>query len=591
MHAAGSTPAKNAGRVEPEVKRHPTMNTLESIVARHAPHKRSGLLPALQEAQVLLGWLSAETISEIARGLGVPQTEAYGVVKFYSMLYTEPAGPRFIRVCDDVICRMYGALQVLVAVEAADVGSLVTVETVPCLGACHRAPAVLVDDILHQAVTPGLVAQVLGVGRAPQAGEPEILSGPNLLRDLQAGALYSLERALAHGRYDALRAAVHKKPAQIIAEVKAAGLVGRGGAAFPTAVKWEGAAREIQTRGASADGVTGYVICNGDESETGTFKDRILMEQDPHRLIEALAITGYATGANRGLIYVRGEYPLAYARLSTAIEEARTAGLLGPTIAGSTLAFEIEMRSGAGAYVCGEETALLESIEGKRGEPRSKPPFPVSFGLFGRPTVINNVETLANVPGIVQNGAAWYRQWGTAQSPGTRLVCLSGSVRRPGLYELSMGMPLRELLFDLGGGVPEGRSLQAVLIGGAAGVFLTPDQIDVRLDFQTLTAAGATFGSGAVMVFDDSVRLWDVLEGVTKFFAHESCGKCFPCQLGTQRQMEIVQRIGSGQAHGGERETLTVLGQTMRDASLCGLGQTAASALLSAIDKGLVVFS
>ena len=564
------------------------MNTLESIIARHAPHKRSGLLPALQEAQVLLGWLSAETIGEIARGLGVPQTEAYGVVKFYSMLYTEPAGPRFVRVCDDVICRMSGAMEVLAGVEAV-VEDFVTVETVPCLGACHRAPAVLVDDILHQAVSPGSVPQVLEAGSGPLPGEPELLSGPNLLRDLQAGALHRLEHAQTYGRYDALRAALKQAPAQIIAEVKAAGLVGRGGAAFPTAVKWEGAAREILARGAAADGVTGYVICNGDESETGTFKDRILMEQDPHRLIEALAIIGYATGANRGLIYVRGEYPLAYARLSAASEEARAAGLLGPTVAGSTFAFELEMRSGAGAYVCGEETALLESIEGKRGEPRSKPPFPVSFGLFGRPTVINNVETLANVPGIVLNGAAWYRQWGTAQSPGTRLVCLSGSVRRPGLYELSMGMPLRELLFDLGGGVPEGRSLQAVLIGGAAGVFLTPDQIDVRLDFQTLTAAGATFGSGAVMVFDDSVRLWDVLEGVTKFFAHESCGKCFPCQLGTQRQMEIVQRIGSGQTHGGERETLTSLGQTMRDASLCGLGQTAASALLSAIDKGLVV--
>ena len=563
------------------------MNTLETIVARYAPQKRSGLLPALQEAQVLMGWLSSETIRELAKGLGVPQTEAYGVVKFYSMLYTEPAGPRFVRVCEDVICRMTGAMQVLAAVEAG-VEDLVTVETVPCLGACHRAPVVLVDDILHQALTPVSAAHVLEAGGAPPPGEPEPLSGPNLLRDLQGGALNSLERAQAHGRYDALRAALQKAPAQLIAEVKAAGLVGRGGAAFPTAVKWEGAAREIQTRGAAADGVTGYVICNGDESETGTFKDRILMEQDPHRLIEALAITAYATGANRGLIYVRGEYPLAYARLSAAIDEARAAGLLGASIARSPFAFELEMRSGAGAYVCGEETALLESIEGKRGEPRTKPPFPVSFGLFGRPTVINNVETLANVPGIVLNGAAWYRQWGTDQSPGTRLVCLSGSVRQPGLYELSMGMPLRELLFDLGGGMPEGRSLQAVLIGGAAGVFLTPNQIDVRLDFQTLTAAGATFGSGAVMVFDDSVRLWDVLEGVTKFFAHESCGKCFPCQLGTQRQMEIVQRIGSGQTHGGERETLIVLGQTMRDASLCGLGQTAASALLSAIEKKLV---
>jgi NADH-quinone oxidoreductase subunit F len=545
------------------------------------------LLPALQEAQMLLGWLSSETITQIARGLGVPQTEAYGVVKFYSLLYTEPAGPRFVRVCDDVMCRMAGALQVLTALEAV-VEDVVTVETVPCLGACHRAPAVLVDDVLHESVAPESAAHLPDAGSEAQLAQPELLSGPHLLSDLHAGGLQALDRALQHGRYDALRASLQKPPARVIDEVKAAGLVGRGGAAFPTAAKWEGAAREIQARGAAPDGVTGYVICNGDESETGTFKDRILMEQDPHRLIEAMAITAYATGANRGLIYVRGEYPLAHARLSAAIDEALAAALLGAGIAGTNFAFDLEMRSGAGAYVCGEETALLESIEGKRGEPRSKPPFPVTYGLFGRPTVINNVETLANVPGIIQNGAAWYRQWGTAQSPGTRLVCLSGSVRRPGLYEISMGLPLRELLYALGGGVPDGRTLQAVLVGGAAGVFLTPDQIDVRLDFQTLTAAGATFGSGAVMVFDDSVKLWDVLVGVTKFFAYESCGKCFPCQLGTQRQMEIVQRLSVGQARGGERETLTVLGQTMRDASLCGLGQTAASALLSAMEKKLV---
>jgi NADH-quinone oxidoreductase subunit F len=563
------------------------MNTLESIVARHAPQKRSGLLPALQEAQVLLGWLSAETITQIARGLGVPQTEAYGVVKYYSLLYTEPAGPRFVRVCDDVICRMAGALQVLAGVEGV-AEDLVTIETVPCLGACHRAPAVLVDDILHESVAPESAALLLDLGRVGHVSEPEHVSGPHLLRDLNAGGLHAFDRAQQYGRYDALRASLQKPPAQIIDEVKAAGLVGRGGAAFPTAAKWEVAAREIQARGPGPDGVTGYIICNGDESETGTFKDRILMEQDPHRLIESLAITAYATGANRGLIYVRGEYPFAYARLSGAIDEARAAGLLGAAIAGTTFVFDLEMRSGAGAYICGEETAMLESIEGKRGEPRSKPPFPVTVGLFGRPTVINNVETLANVPGILLNGVDWYRQWGTAQSPGTRLVCLSGCVQRPGLYEISMGLPLRELLFDLGGGVPEGRTLQAVLVGGAAGAFLTPSQIDVQLDFQSLTAAGATFGSGAVMVFDDSVNLWDVLVGVTKFFAHESCGKCFPCQIGTLRQMEIVKRISVGQARGGERETLSVLGQTMRDASLCGLGQTASTALQSAIDKQLV---
>ncbi|MBI3734270.1 MAG: SLBB domain-containing protein [Chloroflexi bacterium] len=375
---------------------------------------------------------------------------------------------------------------------------------------------------------------------------------------------------------------------QIIADLKAAGLVGRGGAAFPTGVKWEGAAKEIQARAVPAGEATGYIICNADESETGTFKDRILMERDPHRLIEAMIIAAHAVAANRGIIYVRGEYPLAFTRLSDAVEDARANQLLGINILNSGLEFDIEMRAGAGAYVCGEETALMESIEGRRGEPRVKPPFPTTHGLFGKPTVINNVETLANVPGIVMNGPRWYRQWGTERSPGTRLVCLSGSVRKPGLYEISMGLPLRSLIFNLGGGMARGRTLQAALVGGAAGAFLTPQQMDVPMDFQSLTAVGATFGSGAVMVFDDSVALWSVMRGITKFFAHESCGKCFPCQLGTQRQMEIVARAASGQGRSGDHDALIALGQTMRDASLCGLGQTAASALLSALDKKLV---
>ncbi|MCA1553689.1 MAG: SLBB domain-containing protein, partial [Chloroflexi bacterium] len=361
---------------------------------------------------------------------------------------------------------------------------------------------------------------------------------------------------------------------EIIAEVKAAGLVGRGGAAFPTGVKWEGAAKEIAARGVNLRGVTGYVVCNADESETGTFKDRVLMERDPHRIVEAMAIAAYAVGANRGVIYVRGEYPLAFVRLSEAVEQARAHGWLGAHIAGSGFHFDIEMRSGAGAYVCGEETALLESVEGRRGEPRVKPPFPISYGLFGMPTVINNVETLANVPEIVQHGAAWYRQLGMATSTGTRLVCVSGSVNHAGLFEISMGTPLREVIFELAGGLREGRTLQAVLVGGAAGAFLTPEQLDVPMDFESLNAIGATFGSGAIMVFDDAVNLWSVMRGITKFFAHESCGKCYPCQLGTQRQMEIVARISDGNVRGDDADTLRVLGLTMRDASLCGLGQT-----------------
>ncbi len=572
------------------------MNSIEAIITHYAPQRRAGLLPALQAAQVLSGWLSRDTIVAIAQGLGVPLAETYGVIKFYSMLHTEPAGKRVVAVCDDVICRLAGTEQVIAALEShlrvrcgeTTRDGAVTLEAVPCLGACHHAPAMLVDDVLHENVDAQHVAQKLE--RTTRRGRPHRAAqrGPHLLHEISVSGLHRWQQAHEHGRYAALRHALGLPREQALAEVKSSGLVGRGGAAFPTGVKWEGAAQEIVSRSPSADGITGYIIANGDESETGTFKDRILMERDPHRLIEGLALAGYAVGANRGVFYVRGEYPLAFQRLSDAVEEAHDNGMLGERILGSGFAFEINVRAGAGAYICGEETALLESIEGRRGEPRVKPPYPITAGLFGKPTVINNVETLANVPSIVLNGAAWYRQWGTAQSPGTRLVCLSGCVRHPGLYEISMGLPLRELIFNLGGGMRRGRSLQAVLVGGAAGAFLGPQQIDVAMDFQSLAAAGATFGSGAVMVFDDTVNIWSVLQRVTRFFAYESCGKCFPCQLGTQRQMEIVQRVSAGDVRSTDRQTLFAVGQTMREASLCGLGQTAASALLSALDRGLV---
>jgi NADH-quinone oxidoreductase subunit F len=363
--------------------------------------------------------------------------------------------------------------------------------------------------------------------------------------------------------------------AAVIAEVKASGLVGRGGAAFPTGVKWEGASR--------AESDTRYVVCNADESEPGTFKDRVLMEGDPHRILEGLTIAGYAVGADKGYLYVRGEYPYAYKVLGWALGEARQAGLLGDNILGSGFTFDIEMRRGAGAYICGEETAMFESIEGKRGFPRVKPPFPTTHGLFGKPTVINNVETLCNVPYILTEGASVYRQLGTEKSPGSKLFCVSGDVRRPGVYEVPFGMSLRHLLNGLAGGVREGQKLQAILFGGAAGAFATPDQLDVRLTFEDLRQTGLPLGSGVVMVFDDTRDLRDVLVRLAHFFEHESCGKCYPCQMGTRRQHEILKRIAKGGALPGDIDRLNDVGWTMTDASLCGLGQTAATAVISAM--------
>jgi NADH-quinone oxidoreductase subunit F len=412
-----------------------------------------------------------------------------------------------------------------------------------------------------------------GRGYRPESlvyGEPRLLTA-----NCGKGRPTTLSTYEAGGGYRGLRLALEMSPAEVIAEIKISGLVGRGGAAFPTGVKWEGAAQ--------APGETRYVVCNADESEPGTFKDRVLMEDDPHRVLEGLIIAGYAIGAPKGYIYVRGEYLNARNTLANAIEEAIQAGYLGEKLIASDFDFEIELRLGAGAYICGEETALFESIEGKRGFPRLKPPFPTTYGLFGQPTAINNVETLCNVPHIIEHGAAKFRELGTEKSPGTKLFCLSGDVTRPGLYEIPFGASMRYLLYDLAGGPRAGGRLQAVLFGGAAGAFATPDQLDVEMSFEGLREAGLPLGSGVVMAIDDSRDLRQVLLGLGHFFAHESCGKCYPCQLGTQRQYEILQRVAAGETIPGDAERLADVGWTMSDASICGLGQTAASATLSAL--------
>ncbi|MBI5304076.1 MAG: SLBB domain-containing protein [Chloroflexi bacterium] len=406
----------------------------------------------------------------------------------------------------------------------------------------------------------------------------------------------SMDDYLARGGYRALTRVVREGlVAEIVDALKSSGLIGRGGAAFPTGLKRELAMKAELTQPYPAPTnvpapyrhSSAFVVCNADESETGTFKDRVLMEGDPFRIIEGMTITAFITCATNGFIYLRGEYPLAYERLSRALDVARQRGYLGERILRDDFDFHIEIRRGAGAYICGEETALFESIEGKRGEPRVKPPFPTDQGLFNRPTVINNVETFANIPFIALAGADAYRKFGTAKSPGTRIVCVSGHVQKPGAYEIAMGVSLRDVIENLAGGLRPGRALKAILIGGAAGVFLRPDEIDVPLDFQSLAAIGATLGSGAIMALDDTAEMRGVLKRLARFFRDESCGKCFPCQLGTQRQYEIIAREGETFA---ERATslLRELGATMRDASLCGLGQTASSAIVSAFEKGLV---
>src|SRR6187401_923235 len=435
--------------------------------------RRHLLLPALWALQERIGWISPGGLNEICRRLTIPPADAYGVASFYALLALEPRPPRAVHVCEDVACRCHGSQELIAQLEErfgpegelSDDGSATWYRS-PCLGQCDRAPAALVsvagDEPLERAQAPVTAAAVLDLlasgepgpspaAPLPQAGDPSL----RLLRRVGVADPASIDDYRAHGGYAALRRALQLGPEGVLREVKDSKLVGRGGAAFPTGVKWEAVARQPAR--------PHYLVCNADESEPGTFKDRELMEGDPFAVIEAMTIAGLATGAELGFLYLRGEYPLAEARMTNAIAAARSRGFLGEDVMGEGFSFDVEIRRGAGAYICGEETAIFESIEGKRGEPRNKPPFPVQSGLFGKPTVVNNVETLANVPRIVLEGGAAFAKIGTAQSAGTRLFCLSGNVQFPGVYEAPFGVSLRSVI-DLAGGLHPGRTLRAVLL-------------------------------------------------------------------------------------------------------------------------------
>jgi NADH-quinone oxidoreductase subunit F len=411
--------------------------------------------------------------------------------------------------------------------------------------------------------------------KLPQAGSDQL----RLLARVGIIDPNSLDDYKSHGGYKALTKALEMEADQIIEEVSKSGLRGRGGAAFPTGVKWKAVADE--------KGKTHHLVCNADESEPGTFKDRVLMENDPFALIESMTIAGIAIGAEKGWFYVRGEYPVARQRLSEAIVKAKKFGLLGDDILGSGKKFEIEIRSGAGAYICGEETALFNSIEGFRGEPRNKPPFPTTNGLFNEPTVVNNVETLANIPRIILDGGEAFAAEGTDQSSGTRLFCLSGRVALPGLYEFEFGATLGEIL-DAAGGFSGSGSLKTVLLGGAAGSFVTPESIDLPLTFEGTRDAGVSLGSGVIMAFSDRDELTKTVLRIAEFFRDESCGQCVPCRVGTVRQEELLIRIADKNSVETDISLFDDLAAVMSDASICGLGHTAASAVRSALNLRLL---
>jgi NADH-quinone oxidoreductase subunit F len=579
--------------------------------------QRHRLLPVLHAVQNRIGWISQGALNYVALRLDVAPAEVHGVASFYGMFSLQPRPPVVAHVCDDIACLMRGADKLCAELEAklgpagsAHAEGRATWLRSQCLGLCERAPASLVTsagDQLRARVLAPASARAVGslvsdavVGRmsaepdsfsiktsVPQSAAPQNGSGQlRLLHCISGGSSGKLEDYLRCEGYEGLRQALRLGPEGTLHELSASKLLGRGGAAFPTAKKWEALFLQrhlLQPDSAHAH----YIVCNADESEPGTFKDRVLMEGDPFAVLEGMTIAGFVTGARQGYVYLRGEYPLAAERMQLAIESANENEFLGHNILGSGLQFNIEIRRGAGAYICGEETALFNSIEGYRGEPRNKPPFPTQSGLFRQPTAVNNVETLVNVPLIMREGGAAYAKLGTESSAGTRLFCLSGHVTRPGVYEIVMGATLRQLI-ELAGGVAGGRNLQAVLLGGAAGTFVSPQELDTPLTFDGTRAIGATLGSGVVMLFDDTVDLRRILLRIASFFRHETCGQCVPCRVGVVRQQEALERLVNVKPLGSAAQEIAMLremAQAMRDASICGLGQTAANALESALQR------
>ncbi len=507
-----------------------------------------------------------------------------------------------LHVCAGAGCVAAGSLTLSAALKAAlqrrGLAEVRVVDT-GCLGPCAGGPVLIcqpegilyqkvcpadVDEIIERTVLRGDVVERL-VWRKAETGEAlvRVRDNPFFSRQVKialrnCGVIdpLNIDEYIAHGGYDALRKALTAMtPDQVIDEVKASGLRGRGGAGFPTGLKWEVCRR--------AKGDLKYVLCNGDEGDPGAFMDRSLLEGDPHSVIEAMAIAGYAIGSAQGYAYVRAEYPLAVERLGIAIKQAREGGFLGRNILGTGFAFDMEIRMGSGAFVCGEETALMTSVAGNRGEPRPRPPFPAQSGLWGKPSLLNNVETYANIPIILTRGAAWYATFGTKKSRGTKVFALAGTVRNTGLVEIPIGTPLGDIIYELGGGIPHGKRFKAAQLGGPSGGCIPRQHLNVPVDYESLQELGAIMGSGGLIVMDEDTCMVDMARFFLDFVQSESCGKCPPCRIGTKRMLEIVTRICEGRGVEGDIERLEELGRIIRETSLCGLGQTAPNPVLSTI--------
>ncbi len=560
-------------------------------ILKRYPQKRSALLPLLHLVQEEWGYLSPEALEEVANLLEMRPTDVWEVASFYTMFHFRPMGRCHIEVCHNLSCSLLGAESLLDHVKERL--QIREGETTPdgrfslgraeCLAACDAAPMVQINGYHYGPLDRSQLEQLLVTierGEFPKEYKYQATAAPPSNRERTSGEILhrnlrdssydgSIEAYLARGGYQATAKVLREhRPPEIVELVKRSGLRGRGGAGFPTGVKWGFIPQDR--------GVPKYILCNADEGEPGTFKDRQLLERDPHQVIEGIIISSFAIGGETSYIYLRGEFLEAATILDLALQEAYARGFLGKNILGTDFNLDVYLHRGAGAYICGEETALIESLEGKRGEPRIRPPFPAVKGLYQCPTAVNNVETLCNIPHIILRGPEWYASLGTAKSTGTRIFSVSGHVRYPGNYEIPLSATLRELIFEHAGGMRDGRKIKAIIPGGSSAPVLTPEHLDVGLDFESLAAAGSMGGSGAVIVMDDTTCMVKVGEVINRFYHHESCGQCTQCREGTAWLHQILKRIEEGRGRVADLEILKDVCRNMKGQTICVLSDSAA---------------
>src|SRR6516162_6190599 len=561
------------------------------------PVKRSALIPMLLYAQDEYGSVSDELIEEIARRLELHTVQVEETLGFYSMLHRKPWGKHHVQICTNVACMLRGGNELLEhAKKRLEIGhkettpdGVFSLEEVECIGACTGAPALQVNYDFYENLTPlkfDRIIEELDKGKRPDP--VAVTTGAIRERDKLETALISkrwgqkdsqkVDVYLQTGGYQALDKALKEMtPESIIDEVKKSSLRGRGGAGSPTGMKWSFVPKDSPK--------PKYVLCNADESEPRTCKDRPLMEMDPHQLIEGMVIAGRAIGSHQGFIYIRGEYRYVLDIVDAAIAEAYAAGYLGKNILGTGFDFDLLTHTGAGAYECGEESALMESLEGKRGYPRIKPPFPAVVGLYGCPTIINNVETLSAVPSIINEGGEAYANRGTPKNGGTRLLCVAGHVNKPGIYEIPLGMNMKKFLHEVAGGISGGKKLKAVIPGGSSCPLLTAEEIDIPMDYDALAKAGSMLGSGGMVVMDEDTCMVDMARRIMHFYAHESCGWCIPCREGTAWLRKTLERFHAGFGRYEDIDLIADLAKNMLGRTFCPLGDAAAMPTISIMQK------